>query len=241
MKRLILIPLLLALLGLACAIPSSDTAEQQSVPTFTDDNLSFVLTNIAALEEATSTSTEAPENTPTETTAPEEDAEEATATATKAAAEPESEESPTPTLTPTTAVASGFPTPIPLPNPVASDFHTCLTSCAADGSNHQETFPAQIEKIYFGFDFSEFPVGAPYSRAWYKDGVEWVRYDCYWPGPEAGIEEITLTEPNGLASGTWNVVITINGVQVINETLEIEGSWTLWDPPGHFNTCYGKR
>ena len=107
--------------------------------------------------------------------------------------------------------------------------------------NHQTSFAAKTEIIYFRFEFDEFPVSAPYSRVWYKDGKEWVRYNCYWPGPESGVEEITLTDPLGLPSGTWNVVITINGVQVANENLTVEGSWNQWSPPGYFNSCYGKR
>lgn len=140
-----------------------------------------------------------------------------------------------------TATSSGFPTAIPLPNPKVSDFTTCLSECLASGSNHQTSFPVKTEIIYFRFEFEEFPYSAPYSRVWYKDGAEWVRYNCYWPGPESGVEEITLTDPLGLPSGTWNVVITINGVQVLDETLKIEGSWNQWSPPGYFNSCYGKR
>ena len=148
------------------------------------------------------------------------------------------------TFTPTlavTATSSGYPTAIPLPNPQLTNFTTCLNDCLADGSNHQTSFPVKTEIIYFRFEFEDFPVSAPYTRVWYKDGKEWVRYSCYWPGPESGVEEITLTDPLGLPSGTWNMVITINGIQVGDETLTIEGSWNQWSPPGYFNSCYGKR
>ena len=148
------------------------------------------------------------------------------------------------TSTPTaeiTATSSGFPTAISLPNPQVTNFTTCLDECLSDGSNDQASFPEKTEIIYFRFEFEEFPVSAPYSRVWYRDGQEWVRYTCYWPGPEDGVEEITLTDPLGLPSGTWNVVININGVEVLDATLEIEGSWNQWSPPGYFNSCYGKR
>jgi hypothetical protein len=227
MKKTTLMLTILVLAALACtSVQFADPSKSQS-PANTPDALATVLAEVAA----------ATQNAPqvTHTLPP-------TATAQTSAETQATQASPTFTLTPAvTATASGFPTAIPLPNPRVTDFTTCLSECLSDGSNHKTSFPEKTEVIYFRFEFEEFPVSAPYTRVWTRDGVEWVRYTCYWPGPESGVEEITLTDPLGLPSGTWNVVININGVKVVDETLKIEGSWNQWSPPGYFNSCYGKR
>ena len=113
--------------------------------------------------------------------------------------------------------------------------------CKADGSNHQATFPERTEEIFFRFDYEDFPIKAPYVRKWTKDGMLWAQYSCLWPGPEAGTDEISLTDPNGLDSGIWTVEITVNGEKVLEQTLLIDGTYSHWDPPGYFNGCYGKK
>ena len=125
--------------------------------------------------------------------------------------------------------------------PSTSNFYTCTGPCIFDGSNHQTTFAEKIKIIYFTFDYENFPAGASYTRWWTRNGVEWVRYQCAWFGPSSGVEQITLTEPSGLASGTWEVKITVDGEIVLQESLVVEGSWTYWDPAGFFGSCYGKR
>jgi hypothetical protein len=234
MKKLTLILIVVLISTLACTtVQFADT--QQDQPTANpQDALETVLADAAAATEKAAA--QSPDQA---TSTPEPESEQDDTAATKTG-----EAEPVSTFTPTaevTATSSGYPTAIPLPNPTTSNFTTCLSDCLADGSNHQTSFPVKTEIIYFRFEFDEFPFSAPYTRIWYRDGVEWVRYNCYWPGPENGVEEITLTDPLGLPSGTWNVVITINGVQVVDETLEIEGSWNQWSPPGYFNSCYGKR
>lgn len=229
MRRLALILITLLLLSLACA------SVQVADPLFngeaedTPDALATVLAGVAqATQKVAASATAQP--AATETQAPQ---------ATQA---DEAEETAAPTETPgPTATSNGFPTAIPLPDPSATNFTTCVAECLADGSNDQDSFPEKIELINFRFEFEEFPVKAPYTRTWYREGQLWVQYNCLWPGPEAGVEEITLTDPLGLPSGTWNVVISVNGEEVLNETLEIEGTWNQWSPPGYFNTCYGKR
>jgi hypothetical protein len=72
-------------------------------------------------------------------------------------------------------------------------------------------------------------------------GNEWVRYDCTWPGPINGTDTITLTEPDGLHSGSWEVTITVNEVVILREQIEVLGNWTYWSPAGTFFTCYGKK
>lgn len=125
--------------------------------------------------------------------------------------------------------------------PSTKNFYTCVGPCASDGSNHQTAFAERTEIVYFTFEYENFPVGASYTRWWTHNGVEWVRYQCAWPGPVSGVEQITLTDPYGLTSGTWEVIITIDGVIVLQESLVVQGTWSFWDPPGFFGACYGKR
>jgi hypothetical protein len=73
------------------------------------------------------------------------------------------------------------------------------------------------------------------------NGLEWVRYDCTWPGPSSGIDELSLSEPDGLHSGTWEVTITIDDEVIMSEQVYIDGNWSYWEPAGVFDTCYGKK
>jgi hypothetical protein len=132
-------------------------------------------------------------------------------------------------------------TPTTEGEPSTKNFYTCTGPCIYDGSNHQTSFVERTEIIHFTFEYENFPAGASYTRWWTRNGVEWVRYQCAWPGKESGLEQITLTEPNGLPSGTWEVTITIDGVIVLQESLVVQGAWSYWDPAGFFSACYGKR
>lgn len=232
MRRLALILITLLILSLACSTVQIADPALTGQAEDTPDALATVLAEVAqATENVAASATTAPN--PTNTTAAE-------ATQADATDEADATQAPTETSGPT-PTDSGYPTAIPLPNPSASDFTTCVDECLADGSNDQSTFPEKIELINFRFEFDEFPVKAPYTRTWYNNGKLWVQYNCLWPGPEQGVEEITLTDPLGLPSGTWNVVINVNGEEVLNETLEISGTWSQWSPPGYFSSCYGKR
>jgi len=55
------------------------------------------------------------------------------------------------------------------------------------------------------------------------------------------VDEITLTEPDGLHSGTWEVTITIDGFTVLKEAILVAGDWDFWHPVGVFDGCYGKK
>lgn len=231
MRRIAIVFVIIFAASLACNTVQLQDPLFQDEPAETPDAQAIVLTeaasvtqNVAASATAEPAATDAPEVTATE---PEE---------AEASPTPSEEGTPEPTAT-----DSGYPTAIPLPDPRTENFTTCVAECLSDGSNHQTTFPEKIELIHFGFEFEEFPVKAPYTRTWYRDGKLWVQYNCLWPGPESGVEEITLTDPLGLPSGTWNVVIEVNGELVLDETLTIEGNWNQWTPPGYFNACYGKR
>ena len=73
------------------------------------------------------------------------------------------------------------------------------------------------------------------------NGNEWIRYECTWPGPPDGVDEITLTEPDGLHSGNWMVTIMIDYEIALQESIWIEGDWDYWSPVGVMNSCYGKK
>jgi serine/threonine protein kinase len=155
---------------------------------------------------------------------------------------PDETETPTPENTTThTPTATDTPTVTTTPGPLVSDLFFCLEPCLADGSNAVTSAPAGINQIYLRWTYENFPVGADYVRRWTSNGEEWVRYQCLWPGPASGVDEVPLTEPDGLRSGVWEVTILLNDDIVVQEQLTITGNWTFWFPAGVFDTCYGRR
>ena len=85
--------------------------------------------------------------------------------------------------------------------------------------------------------YENIPVGAKYVRTWSMDGAPWVTYECDWPGPSDGLFEVTLSEPMGLRSGIWTVRVTVDGEELLQERIEVQGSWDYWDPAGTFKRC----
>lgn len=129
-------------------------------------------------------------------------------------------------------------TQLPNNSPRIYDFSACLQPC--NGANTMSTFPQGSTKIYAQWNYENIPAGVEYIRAWAMNGQEWVRYSCIWPGPQTGIDTVTLTEPKGLYSGTWEMTIIVNGQVLLEEQIQVEGDWTYWDPAGSFDTCYRK-
>lgn len=127
------------------------------------------------------------------------------------------------------------------PAPRIFDFLACLQSCNPDGSNATRAVPERTTTIHARWNYENIPPGARYVRSWTMGGREWVKYDCIWPGPERGADSVTLTEPQGLHSGTWEVTIAVNGLVLLREQVVVEGNWTYWSPAGEFAACYGKR
>jgi serine/threonine-protein kinase len=135
------------------------------------------------------------------------------------------------------------PTNTPEPEPGMYGFLACEDECRSDGSNATRTFPGKIRKIYLRWDYENVPVGSEYMRIWeMPDMGEWARYECDWPGPENGVFEITLTDPQGLRSGEWIVTVLVDGRMLLQESLWIEGNYyEHWNPAGYFTACTGKR
>jgi hypothetical protein len=87
------------------------------------------------------------------------------------------------------------------------------------------------------WDYENVPSGADYVRTWRYEGQEWVTYRCSWPGPEAGTYAVVLRDPDGLASGTWEVTVMVDDLVVLQEDIFVEGNWQEWEPVGTFSTC----
>ena len=118
-------------------------------------------------------------------------------------------------------------------------FLSCAEPCADNGSNATRTFPKGTTRLYAQWKYENIPSGARYVREWAMNGQTWVKYNCTWPGPESGADEITLKEPGGLHSGTWEVTIAVDGNVLLRERVMVEGNSTYWSPAGTFNNCYG--
>jgi hypothetical protein len=129
------------------------------------------------------------------------------------------------------------PTEIPTeePRPTTFNFKTCPQPCSSSGPAY--SFPGGIQKIYVEWEYSNFTRGAGYVRSWSMDGQEWIRYECDWPGPESGTEQIELKEPGGLHSGTWEVSVSLDDVIVLQEEVLVEGNWDYWVPAGTIPRC----
>ncbi|MCK4793965.1 MAG: hypothetical protein KAV87_60120 [Desulfobacteraceae bacterium] len=140
--------------------------------------------------------------------------------------------------TPVTAESSPSTSTISPQVPKIYNFSACLERCTRSNATH--AFPEATSKLYVQWDFENIPIGADYARVWSMDGQEWIRYQCTWPGPNTGTDTVSLKEPTGLHSGTWEVTITVNGMVLLREQIQVEGNWTFWDPAGTRNSCYDK-
>ncbi len=121
--------------------------------------------------------------------------------------------------------------------PMAYNFQACPAGC--NGQNSTNNFAEAITKIYVQFNYENFEASAPYTRIWKMNGREWIRYTCNWDGPSSGVETLKLTEPKGLASGTWEITVLIDNVPVLTEEIVVVGDWDYWSPGGIINACRG--
>ena len=115
-------------------------------------------------------------------------------------------------------------------------FSACQDPCT--GANATRTFPSAVKEVFLRWSYENIPPGAYYARTWTMNGSEWIRYQCVWPGPSAGTDSLSLREPQGLHSGTWEVTITVNGNVLLREQFQVQGDWGYWDPVGFRDTCY---
>lgn len=151
---------------------------------------------------------------------------------------------PTKTTTSTpipTSTATALPTATPTAGARFSTIYFCVDECQADGSNAQTTFPGGTTRLFVLWNYENIAIGAHYERLWYNNGRLWAHYECIWPGPTAGVDLITLTDPDGLHSGLWEMEIRIDGQLAAREEITLTGDHISWDPPGRFDSCYGKK
>lgn len=125
------------------------------------------------------------------------------------------------------------------PAPWASQFRVCTGACATtDALKWGESLPERTTTAYATFDYENIPRGAHYTRIWRHAGRgEWIRYECDWPGPSSGTQELRLREPRGLHSGIWEVEVQVDGFPILVEQVLVDGSHTYWDPVGAVNGC----
>jgi hypothetical protein len=136
-----------------------------------------------------------------------------------------------------THLSAATKTASPEPEPKIFNFSACVEEPCSEKNNNY-SFPEATKIIYLHWDFENMPLGANYVRSWKMENAEWVQYECTWPGPQDSKVDISLREPAGLASGTWSVTITVNGIELLNEQIKIEGNWDYWSPAGTISSCY---
>jgi len=117
-------------------------------------------------------------------------------------------------------------------NPRIWNFAACVNPCLEDISNAQDTFQENPEKIYFRFNYENFPTGVKVIRRWSMGGEEWVRYECVWDASSSGLFETVLWHSNGLKSGQWDFEVWVDGVLLLTESITIEGDFDFWEPLG---------
>ena len=117
-------------------------------------------------------------------------------------------------------------------NPRIWNFAACVDPCLEDISNAQDTFPENPEKVYFRFNYENFPTDVNVIRRWSMGGEEWVRYECVWDAPSSGVFETALRHSNGLKSGQWDFEVWVDGVLLLTKTITIEGDYDFWEPVG---------
>jgi hypothetical protein len=137
---------------------------------------------------------------------------------------------------PTKAVIVETPTDVPS-LPQIYGFQACVSLC--NGQNSSKSFSEGIKKIYAQFNYESFPSGVKYVRTWSLNSMEWIRYSCNWDGPTSGTEVLTLKEPKGLHSGTWEITIMVNDEVILKDQITVNGNWKYWDPAGKINACHG--
>jgi hypothetical protein len=132
---------------------------------------------------------------------------------------------PAPTLTPTPPVTARF-----------SDFALCPRACKQNEDTR--VFPDGTKKIYAQWRYENVPAGAHYVRSLTLQGMgDWVKYECIWPGPAAGQDQVVFSEPQGFHSGNWEMTISIDDTFVLQETFVVQGNNQDWSPIGMIASC----
>jgi hypothetical protein len=124
------------------------------------------------------------------------------------------------------------------PEPTTYGFRRCATPCREDSPREFGSVPGGTDRVHVQWRYENIPVGASYTRTWRVVGKgDWVRYECAWAGPVNGTERVTLREPEGLYSGVWEVIIEVDGDEILREQILVEGDWRYWEPAGVTRRC----
>jgi len=141
-----------------------------------------------------------------------------------------------PVVKPPTETPVVADTPTVAPVAKAFNFQACPEQCT--GQNSSTTFESGVKAIYVQFDYQDFRLGSQYTREWTNDGDHWIKYSCAWDGSSSGTEKITLSEPNGLRFGTWEMIVTFDSVVLLSEKIKLTGNFDFWSPvPNTINKC----
>ena len=124
------------------------------------------------------------------------------------------------------------------PSPRIYDFAACLLPC--NGSNSLNIFPPKTTNIYLIWKYENIPSGAHVVRTWkiVEKDIIWIRYDCSWSGSSSGSVSRSLYDGNGLASGTWELTMSVNDVVLLKQQILIQGSWNNPDSNRTHFICF---
>jgi hypothetical protein len=149
------------------------------------------------------------------------------------------ENTPLPSLMPTAIVivVTQISPLAPVQTPKMYGFTLCSDNCNGTNAIPTRQLPERTGIAHAQWQYENIPVGSDYIRTWSKDGREWVRYHCSWPGPETGTYTVSLTEPMGMESGVWEMTIIVNGAILMREQIEVLGNYVYWSDAGSHEKC----
>lgn len=141
------------------------------------------------------------------------------------------------TLTPRPTIATSPSatftlTPTETPGPKIEDIHFCDRLCDEAGAIRITSAPERATRIYIAWTYSGLKSGVEYTRIWTMDEEEWVHYECVWQGSESGNFNLKLYDDDGLRSGVWIMRLYVEGSQIAEGSILVEGNYNYWDVPG---------
>ncbi len=117
---------------------------------------------------------------------------------------------------------------MPVVTPRFYNFRYCDRPCSDPNAIITSEFPVGTINVYYAWDYENMAIGTPYTRIWYTHNEEWVSYYCTWQGPSNGTFYKKLWDSEGLRSGSWTIVLSLNNAEVIRETVYVAGSYNQY-------------
>jgi hypothetical protein len=139
-----------------------------------------------------------------------------------------------PVATPTAVQIAAAPTSVmpAAPSPQITNFIFCDRLCSDPNARQLSSFPEGVKEIYFAYQYSGMQTGMAYTRFWTNQGDEWVRYNCIWNGPPSGTFYGKLWDSDGLRSGDWVITFISEGLDKVQASIKVKGSYQFWQPAG---------